>query len=58
MSTPIAQLRARPGCRSPQSNALAWDAAPQPSGRRTATRRAAAEYELVVRRWLLDLARS
>jgi hypothetical protein len=35
---------------------LNWNAPRQPSQRDAATRRAAAQYQLIVRRWLRDLA--
>jgi hypothetical protein len=52
------QPPARHGRRSPQPQPKppAWSAALQPSQRRAA-RRAAAEHQLTVRRWLRDLAR-
>ncbi len=46
--------RSRP---QPQPQAPAWSAALLPSQRRAADRRAAAEHETSVRRWLRDLAR-
>ena len=53
------QSRARHGRRSPQPQpkSPAWSAALRPSQRRAAARRAAAEHQLTVRRWLRDLAR-
>ena len=53
------QSRARYGRRSPQPQPKppAWSAALQSSQRRAAARRAAAEHQLTVRRWLRDLAR-
>ena len=58
MPTPQ-QSRARHGRRSPQPQPKppAWSAALQPSQQRAAARRAAAEHQLTVRRWLRDLAR-
>jgi hypothetical protein len=52
------QLPARHGRRPPlpQPKPPAWNAALQPSQQRAADRRAAAEHELNVRRWLRDLA--
>jgi hypothetical protein len=56
--TPTAQQSLpRPWRRAPQTDAIGWGAALPPSQRHAATRRDAARYELVVRRWLRDLAR-
>jgi hypothetical protein len=56
--TPTAQQsRARPRPRGPQTDSIAWGVAVPPSQRHAATRRDTARYELVVRRWLRDLAR-
>jgi hypothetical protein len=47
----------RRGRARPQPAPGAWSAALRPSQRRAAERRAAAEHQLTVQRWLRDLAR-